>query len=180
MATTAIWNVKGWLGQVTIYVQNPEKTQNPKYFENRKYNQDEIQGLSDVIDYATSDKKVRRKYHITDEINSMPFFTSSINCSTITARDEMLAVKERFGKKGGNVAYHGYQSFKPGECTPETAHEIGVKMANELWGERFQVIVATHTDQEHTHNHFVINSVSFLDGKKYNDCKDSYLSLIHI
>lgn len=44
-------------------------------------------------------------------------------------RDEMLAVKKRFGKENGTVAYHGYQSFAPGEVTPETAHEIGMKLA---------------------------------------------------
>ena len=40
-------------------------------------------------------------------------------------------------------------------------------------GDRFQVVVATHLDREHIHNHFVLNSVSFLDGKKYNDCKST-------
>ena len=49
-------------------------------------------------------------------------FVSGINCSPATARDEMLAVKKRFGKEDGTVAYHGYQSFAPGEATPELAH----------------------------------------------------------
>ena len=44
----------------------------------------------------------------------------------------MLAVKKRFGKEDGTVAYHGYQSFAPGEATPELAHEIGVKLALSL------------------------------------------------
>ena len=68
----------------------------------------------------------------------------------------MLAAKKRFGKEDGTVAYHGYQSFAPGEATPELAHEIGVKLATRLWGNRYQVIVATHLDKEnHLHNHFV-------------------------
>lgn len=46
------------------------------------------------------------------------------------------------------IAYHGYQSFAPGEATPELAHEIGVKLAQRLWGERYQVLVATHLDKE--------------------------------
>ena len=53
------------------------------------------------------------------------------------------------------------------EVTPEIAHEIGVKLANEMWGDRFQVVVSTHLNTKHLHNHFVINSVSFKDGKKY-------------
>ena len=51
------------------------------------------------------------------------------------------------------------------DITPDMAHEIGVKLAEELWGDRFQVIVATHLNTKCLHNHFVINSVSFADGK---------------
>lgn len=59
--------------------------------------------------------------------------------------------------------------LKNGEVSPELAHKIGVELANELWGDRFQVIVTTHLNTNHIHNHFVINSVSFKDGKKYYD-----------
>ena len=73
------------------------------------------------------------------------------------------------------IAYHGYQSFAPGECTPAMAHEIGVRMAKELWGERYQVLIATHLDKtNHLHNHFVVNTVSFLDGRKYHRTKQDY------
>ena len=87
----------------------------------------------------------------------------------------MLAVKKRFGKENGTVAYHGYQSFAPSEATPEMAHEIGMKLAARLWGDRYQVIVATHLDREnHLHNHFVLNTVSFVDGIKYHRTKKDY------
>lgn len=73
------------------------------------------------------------------------------------------------------MAFHGYQSFAPGECTPAMAHEIGVKLAEELWGSRFQVLVATHLDKaHHLHNHFVVNSVSFADGKRYHRTNQDY------
>ncbi len=62
----------------------------------------------------------------------------------------------------------------PGEITPEKAHEIGIELANKLWGDRFEVIVATHTDKKHIHSHFVINSISFVDGKRYYDNKKTY------
>jgi len=75
---------------------------------------------------------------------------------------------------GGIAAFHGYQPFAPGEVTPEQAHEIGMELSKKLWGNRFQVVVATHLDKEHIHNHLVLNSVSFVDGKKYNDCKSTY------
>lgn len=89
-----------------------------------------------------------------------------------------MAVKRRYGKENGTVAYHGYQSFAPGEATPEIAHEIGVKLAQRLWGDRYQVLVATHLDHEnHLHNHFVVNTVSFVDGIKYYRSEKDYWKL---
>ena len=69
----------------------------------------------------------------------------------------------------------GISLFAPGECTPAMAHEIGVRLARELWGERFQVLVATHLDKaHHLHNHFVVNSVSYADGKRYHRTNQDY------
>lgn len=169
MATTAIWDVKGWLGKLVIYAENPEKTTNPKYYEKQDMNDNETEALGDVIGYA-----MREDATVSEEFKE--HFVSGINCSINTARTEMMAVKKRYGKEDGIVAFHGYQSFAPNETTPEIAHEIGIRLANELWGERFQVIVATHLDKEnHIHNHFVLNSVSFKDGYRYNDCTKTYM-----
>ena len=102
-------------------------------------------------------------------------FVSGFNCLPEIARQQMLITKQQFGKLDGRTAYHAYQSFKPGEATPEIAHKIGIEFAEKLWGDRFQVVVATHVDKAHIHNHFVINSVSFLDGKKFHsDCKSYF------
>lgn len=157
MATTKIWDVRGWLGHVVNYAENPDKTGNLQFSEA------DLQGLRDVMNYATQDYKTEHQY-----------FVSGINCMPETAREEMQMVKKKYGKEGGIVAFHAYQSFKPGEVTPELAHEIGKKLAQNLWGDRFQVVVATHLDKEHIHSHFVLSSVSFVDGKRYNDCKASY------
>ncbi len=166
MATTSIWSVKGWLGKVVVYVENPDKTNNPKFYKKQDMTDRETQGLSDVIRYAVNaDKTVQ-----TDDENAavMQGFVSGVNCYPATARDEMLAVKKRFGKNEGVMAYHGYQSFAEGEVTPEQAHEIGVRLAHKLWGEKYQVVVATHLDKKkHLHNHFVVNTVSFVDGIRY-------------
>lgn len=173
MATTSIWRVKGWLGKVVVYVENPDKTTNPKFFTDKDMAEQDGQELSDVIRYAVNSRKTQKADN--EDCAVVHRFVSGINCSPSTARDEMLAVKKRFGKKDGTVAYHGYQSFAPGEATPELAHEIGVKLANRLWGDRYQVIVATHLDKEnHLHNHFVLNTVSFVDGIKYHRTKKDY------
>ena len=155
---------------MVIYAENPDKTTNPKFYTDEDMTEQDGQELSDVIRYAVNSRKTQKADN--EDCAVVHRFVSGINCSPATARDEMLAVKKRFGKedgtvanwvvgehnidKDGTVAYHGYQSFAPGEATPEMAHEIGMKLAARLWGDRYQVIVATHLDKEnHLHNHFV-------------------------
>ena len=165
MAVTSIWRVKGWLGKVVVYVENPDKTTNPQYYEKEDMSEKECQGLDDVIAYAVNSTKTAQTVQ---EEEIVERFVSGVNCHPATARMEMMAVKKRFGKEDGTIAYHGYQSFAPGEATPEIAHRIGVELAQRLWGDKYQVVVATHLDKEnHMHNHFVLNTVSFVDGIKY-------------
>ena len=159
MAVTKIWNIKGRAESPLEYITNPEKTQ-------REFTESEKQALADVIAYAVDEDKTEQF-----------FYTTGINCSVEFARDQFNATKIRFGKIGGNVAYHAYQSFREGEVTPDEAHAIGVQLARELWGDRFQMVVATHVNTKCTHNHIVINSVSFRDGLKFHDCKDTYRQL---
>ena len=106
--------------------------------------------------YATNADKTEKQFYVT-----------GINCKVENAAKEMEFVKIINGKTDRILAFHGEQSFKEGEVTPELAHEIGVRLANEMWGDRFQVVVTTHLNTDHIHNHFVLNSVSFKDGKKY-------------
>ena len=174
MATTSIWSVKGWLGKLVIYVENPNKTTNPQYYEKAELTEKQAQTLLDVIDYAADPSKTDSAIH-DENIETHQQFVTGINCLPTTARDEMQAVKKRFGKEDGVIAYHGYQSFAPGEADPKTAHEIGIRLAKELWGEKYQVVVATHLDKEnHLHNHFVVNTVSFVDGIRYHRTGKDY------
>lgn len=176
MAVTSIWRVNGWLGKVVIYVENPDKTNNPAFYEKSEITDKQTQGLFDVIDYAVNIEKTVKIDDENTEIFSS--FVSGVNCHPSTARDEMLAVKRRFGKEDGTVAYHGYQSFAPGEATPEMVHEIGIKLAEKLWGKKYQVVVATHLDKEnHLHNHFIVNTVSFIDGIKYHRTEKDYYDM---
>lgn len=157
MAATRIWSIKGRLDSVINYVTNPEKT------DGSRYTNTELQALTDVIDYAEDGAKTHNKVYV-----------SGINLSPNIARNQMVMTKLQFGKTDKILAYHGYQSFLPGEVTPDMAHEIGIKLAERLWGDRFQVIVTTHLDHEHIHNHFCLNSVSFVDGKKFRGGSKAY------
>ena len=172
MAVTSIWRVKGWLGKVVVYVENPDKTTNPAYYEKEDMSEKECQGLDDVIAYAVNSTKTAQTVQEEEVVER---FVSGVNCHPATALMEMMAVKKRFGKEDGTVAYHGYQSFAPGEATPEIAHRLGLELAQRLWGDRYQVVVATHLDKEnHLHNHFVLNTVSFADGIKFHRTEKDY------
>ena len=157
MAATRIWSIKGRLDSVINYVTNPEKTDGSKYTDT------ELQALADVIDYAEDGAKTHNKVYV-----------SGINLSPNIARNQMVMTKLQFGKTDKILAYHGYQSFLSGEVTPDQAHEIGVGLARRLWGDRFQILITTHLDKEHLHNHFCLNSVSFVDGKKFRGGSKAY------
>lgn len=159
MATIGLWKVETRLDRVINYVSNEEKT----------INEDFIKDLHRVINYTIDDYKTEQQY-----------FSTGINCGVDTAYKEMMGTKKEFSKTGGILAFHGFQSFKEGEVTPEVAHEIGVKLAEELWGDRFEVVVSTHINTNHIHNHFVINSVSFKDGKRYYDKRSTYAEIRHV
>lgn len=106
-------------------------------------------------------------------------FVTGIHCSpdANNAALDMEQIKSIYNKERGVKGYHIIQSFLPGEISGELAHEIGVSMANELWGDRFQIYVGTHIDKMHVHNHIFINSVSYRDGKKLHWNKTEYFNI---
>ena len=119
--------------------------------------------LDITIDYAVNGDKTEQKLYV-----------SGINCIPNTAFNEIKNVKKQFLKTTGIQGFHGVQSFIVGEVTAEQAHKIGLQLAEELWGDKFQVIVSTHINTDNIHNHFVLNSVSFLDGKRFCNTKKDY------
>ena len=90
MATTGFWPIKGSLKDLIKYADNPDKTTNPKYLDD---------DLAKALEYVENDDKT-----------DMKMFVTGINCITVRAYEEMMATKRHFGKTGGNVAYHGYQT----------------------------------------------------------------------
>ena len=156
MAVTKIWTIKDSLKCALDYAANPEKTT--------------ASDLEAVISYAMDGEK-------TANSDEQSCYVSGINCNSDTVFGEMMDIKKLFGKTVGNLAYHCYQSFRPGEVTAEECHAMGLELARRMWGDRYQVLVATHLDKDHLHSHIVINSVSFRDGKKFHDCRDTYSQL---
>lgn len=152
MAVTKIWPVRGKPDAPLNYVTNEMKTANPKW------DKTSLESLTDVMHYAADEDKTEKQ-----------FFVTGINCSAEIARDQFVTVKKQFSKEDGIIAYHGYQSFAENEVTPEQAHEIGIEFAEKIWGDAYQVVVATHLNTEHIHNHFIVNSVSFKHGKRLRE-----------
>ena len=150
MATTGFWPVKANLLALIKYTENPEKTS--------AMSEKELKALHDVLDYDMNGDKTEQKLYVT-----------GINCLPETVYERMMATKRQFNKTGGVLAYHAYQSFKAGEVTPQECHRIGIETAKKMWGDRFEVLVTSHVNGLHLHNHYCINSVSFVDGKKFEN-----------
>ena len=145
MGITKIKAVKDSLSRIVGYAENPEKTL--------------YSDMQQVLHYAGNQEKVNME---------QTMYVTGLHCRREQAYEDMMYTKRHFNKTGGNVAYHCIQSFKTGEVTPELCHQLGVELAQRMWGDRFQVLVATHFNTGTYHNHLVINSVSYKDGKKFN------------
>ena len=110
--------------------------------------------------------------YISQEGKSKKNIISGRDCSPGTAIKEMKTTKKIFDKAGGRTYIHFIQSFKPeDDVSPEKAHQIAREWANNPQFEDFEVLMATHTDQDHIHNHFIVNSVNYKTGKKYQQSK---------
>jgi hypothetical protein len=149
MAITKIWAVHERLDNLLEYVESTDKTENPAFA-----------SLSSVLGYAADSAKTEQR-----------FFVSGINCSPETAYQSMQSSYLLNDKPLRVLAYHAVQSFAPSEVTAEDAHALGIRLAEQMWGTEFQVVIATHLNTGIYHNHFVVCSTSFVDGHRYHQCK---------
>ena len=108
------------------------------------------------------------------------FKATCLNCDNGGAEDlakQFFEIRRAFNKDSERLAHHYVQSFSPNEkVTPELAHKIGVELAEKI-APGFQVIVSTHIDRDHLHNHIIINSVNPSTGMKWVNNKTSLHSI---
>ena len=154
MAVIKAFAVRKQLKKTVNYITDSEKTDS---------------NLAKKIDYALNSEKTSSEQFLYESVINLP--------DVKTAYERMLAAKEYFGKTGGVLGYHIIQSFKPGEITADQCHELGRKLASEMFGAGCEIVIGTHLNKEHLHNHIVVNSVSFTDGKKLRFNKQSYREL---
>jgi hypothetical protein len=157
------------LQSVLGYVSQEEKVGDPASVGSSRNESMSDSSMFGVLEGAADDNDALHMVmkHMSDQSQGVRYVTG-INCAPETAVKEMMITKNRWPMRGNRLLFHGYQSFLPGEVTPDQAHRIGVQLAKDLWKDRFEIVVATHLDREHLHSHFVINSVSFLDGRKFD------------
>lgn len=114
--------------------------------------------LKGIINYVLQPKKTEEQ------------LTTGFCCDVPKALEYFNETKENFGKTKGRQYYHFVQSFPPNEnITAQQAHEAALNFAEKckkIWG--FEMIIVTHKDRDHLHTHFVMNSVSFIDGHKFH------------
>lgn len=111
--------------------------------------------LSGIIDYITNREK------------TVDRLVTGVNCVAQSALHEFETVKKQFHKTDGGSYYHIVQAFSPDDKLDfDTAHEIGLKFAQQFGG--YQCLVATHMNTRHIHNHIVMNSVNYETGKKFH------------
>lgn len=122
-----------------------------------------LAGLHAVIEYIKDNTKTK---------NSELIF--AWNCLKGKEFQQMLITKNLFGKTTGRQYAHFVQSFSDNDkLSPETAHEIGRKFIASLpQFQDFQVVMATHTNEEHLHNHIIVNSVNIKSGSKWQFSKE--------
>ena len=119
--------------------------------------------LKAAIDYICNPEKTDGK-----------LLVSAYGCSVETADIEFAWTRRHAIDKGTNLGRHLIQAFQPGEVTPEQAHEIGMELAKEILGGKYEFVLTTHIDKDHVHNHLIFNAVSFQDHKHYHSNKRSY------
>ena len=122
--------------------------------------------LKSAIDYICNPEKTDGK-----------LLVSSYGCAAETADIEFSWTRRHAIDKGTNLGRHLIQAFQPGEVTPEQAHEIGMELAKEILGGKYEFVLTTHIDKDHVHNHLIFNAVDFVDYHAYKSYKRIYYDM---
>ena len=122
--------------------------------------------LKAAIDYICNPDKTDGK-----------LLVSSFGCTVETADIEFAWTRRHAIDKGTNLGRHLIQAFEPGEVTPEEAHRIGMELAREVLGGKYEFVLTTHIDKDHVHNHLIFNAVDFVDYHAYKSYKRIYYDM---
>ena len=140
--------------------------------------------MGNAIDYISREEKALTLDEFKAELNDRLLHlqgidansgerATCINCTAQNTYKDFENMRRAYDQDKGVIAHHYYQSFqKDDNITPELAHEIGVELAKRMFPD-FQVVIATHVDREHIHNHLIVNSCNITTGQKWYSNKKS-------
>ncbi len=140
--------------------------------------------MENAVGYITKEEKAlslnEMKMHLNNRLEHMSHIdnvngerATYINCLAQNTYDDFERIRKYFHRDNGVIAHHYYQSFqKDDNITPEQAHKIGTQLAERMFN-NYQVVVATHIDRDHIHNHIIVNSCNIITGQKWNSNKRS-------
>ena len=114
------------------------------------------------------------KYICNPEKTDGQILIDSFACGIETAHYDFMDALSKSSGVGDKQAFHLIQSFAPGEVDFDTAHQVGIELADKLLENKYSYVIATHIDKEHCHNHIIFCAVDNVEHKKYNDCKRTY------
>ena len=133
-----------------------------------------MEDLRQRLDPIKSTLKAAIDYICNPEKTDGKLLVSSYGCAAETADIEFAWTRRHSIDKGTNLGRHLIQAFEPGEVSPEEAHEIGMQLAKEILGGKYEFVLTTHIDKDHVHNHMIFNAVSFADHRHYHSNKRGY------
>lgn len=125
-------------------------------------------GLRNLLNYVLREEKTDET--LVDGVGDFHDYTYGYHYDSDRVLREYERVRDEHGKKAGRLAAHYILSFPPGEASAAQAHNLGTALAGRLWPDH-QVLVVTHIDKEHLHNHFIVNSTAYTDGHKLHTTK---------
>ena len=114
------------------------------------------------------------KYICNPEKTDGQILIDSFACGIETSHYDFMEALSKSSGVGNKQAFHLIQSFAPGEVDFDTAHQVGIELADKLLENKYSYVIATHIDKEHCHNHIIFCAVDNVEHKKYNDCKRTY------
>lgn len=114
------------------------------------------------------------KYICNPEKTDGQILIDSFACGIETAHYDFMDALSKSSGVGDKQAFHLIQSFAPGEVDFDTAHQVGIELADTLLENKYSYVIATHIDKGHCHNHIIFCAVDNMEHKKYNDCKRTY------
>ena len=125
--------------------------------------------------------KAHLKYILNPDKNEEMKYVTGICCGDDleTAYDNFKEIFEKynneefekcsFSKKSGkrHIRIHSYTQSFDSSVSPEEAHRIGVEWAKKVFGVNRPIIVSTHVNTDHVHNHIAVCPYD-LDGIRWH------------